>query len=358
MSRTRVSFALACATGLAFAFLLTSCAISSDVSGSLWGTVRRADNSPAIADATIECAGLVTFSNSSGEYSLEGIQPGDRVVYASASGFENYSNVVRVGESTRLDIAMEVYIPPARLFGYVTHSVFGPIEGALVELGDLSTATDSLGFYEFPNVQQETYHMTVTKDGYRTLSANVTPSSSDYEFDIDLKFLATTTLWATADATVFENSPDANAGSAPLLQLFDNGIMKETCLVQFDLEGLEETAEPVLATMRLYHTVEPGSEANRTMLVALILEPWEEMQVTWANAPSNSGPAAVSSEYENGRFEADVTSYFSDWLVGGDTNNGLYLDTPMDHEAGRFYFASREYFEPDERPHVVLDYAW
>ena len=161
-----------------------------------------------------------------------------------------------------------------------------------------------------------------------------------------------------ADATIFSEAPDANAGGYALMQLFDNGVLRENCLVSVDISGLEATAEPVLATLRLYHTEEEGSEATRTMMVARILNAWGEMNVTWQNAPNTTGPSSVSSVYEDNWFEADVTDYFEDWMNFGATNNGLYLDTPADHGSGRFYFASREYFVSEVHPHVVLDYAW
>jgi hypothetical protein len=357
MFRTR-GFLLAVATGLAFSFLLSSCALTSNLSGSLVGTVRDADTGQTIPYASVECAGLFTQADSNGEYSLEGIEPGDRVVYASASGYVNYSRVVHIDGVTGHDISMEPYVPSARMFGYVSHATFGPLEGATVNLGDLTTTTDATGYYEFPNVLQTTYAMSVSKDGYRTLSRNVTPNAEDYRFDVALKYLASATLPVIADATVFSETPDANSGSSSLLQLFANGILTETCFVLIDTTGVEDTAEPILATLWLYHTEAMGTEADRTMMVARVLGPWSEGTITWQNAPSTSGASSVSSTYEDNWFAANVTSYFSEWLNGGASNYGLYLDTAVNHDAGRFYFASREYFDSDVHPYVLLDYAW
>ena len=68
--RTRVIWAVAATTGLAFAFLLTSCALTSDRSGGLVGTVRSAQTALPISNAAVECAGLTTFSAADGSYEL------------------------------------------------------------------------------------------------------------------------------------------------------------------------------------------------------------------------------------------------------------------------------------------------
>jgi len=358
MLRTRVIWALAATTGLAFACLLTSCALTSDRSGTLVGTVRRADTAAAIPGAIVECAGLLAITDTSGDYEIEGISPGERVVSATANGFVDYSRVVDVGEATVHDIVMQIYVPPARIFGYVIHSTHGALGGATVIVGDLSTTTDAQGYYEFPNALQTQYQLTVIKDGYRTYTRQITPNASDFQFDVNLKYLASVTLSPVADANVFSQSPDANAGNSSFLRLFDNGAAKEAFFIRFDLEGIEETAEPVLATLRLYHTEDMGSEAGRTAMAARALSPWQELHITWLNAPSTTGASTAPSTYEDNWFEVVVTPYFTDWLVYGSTNNGLYVDTPSDHSTGRFYFASREYFVADVRPHVVLDYAW
>lgn len=359
MSAMHVTRALAVATGLALALLLFSCAFTSDLSGSLVGKVMVAGSSVPIPGALVECEGVVSVSAADGAYSLEGIPPGERAVFASADGYFDYSEVVTVEESALHDIYMAVYVGPARLFGYVRHATLGPIEGASVQLGDMNVVTDSQGYYEYPNLLQTSYFMTVTKDGYRQFSQNVHPTSEDFQFDVNVKKLATATLWSSADASVHENSPDTNSGHLPILDLFNNGFFHERFYIRFSLEGIEETAEPSTATLRLYHTQEEGDEASRTLLVARVLEFWSEGNVTWNNDPQTTGASSVQGVYELRWYEAEVASYFSDWLVPPvSANRGLLVDTPTQHEAGQFIFASRENGEEDKRPHVVLHYAW
>jgi len=354
----RVTRTLALATGLALALLLYSCAFTSDLSGSLVGKVMISGSSIPVGSAVIECDGVVAVSAADGTYSLEGIAPGERVVLASAAGYEDLSEVVAVEESTVHDIYMTVYVGPARLFGYVRHATIGPIEGAIVQIGVMNVVTDALGYYEYPNLQQTSYDMTVTKDGYRQFSGSVQPTSENFQFDVSVKKLATVTLWPNADASVYGRHPDTNNGNTTRLDLFNDGFVRERFYIRFSLDGIEETAEPSSALLRLYHREEEGDEASRTLLAERVCSSWSESNVTWNNDPATTDPSSVQGVYEQRWYEAEVGSYFSDWLIHGEANEGLLVDTPEQHGAGRFIFASREYWEEDKWPHVVLHYAW
>lgn len=359
MSTKRVFRVLACAAGLALALFLHSCALTSDLSGSLVGYVRVSGDVVPIASAVVECEGVTAVSAADGSYSMEGIPPGDRVVYATASGYFGYSEVVEVEESTLHDIHMNVYIGPARLYGYVSHATLGALEGAEVKIGDLTVVTDSLGYYEFPNLQQVSYSMTVTKDGYRSFSqGNVHPTSENYRFDVAVKKLATMTVWPLADAKVMTSAPDTNYGDEPELNLFNNQAWHERFYMRFDYTGIEATAEPSAATLRLYNVWEESSEIHRDVLVAGVLEGWHELVVTWIFAPQTTGATIAHSTYEDRWYEVDVTTYFRDWLVHQVVDHGILVDTPVDYVAGRFIFGSREHDVEAERPHVVLEYAW
>ena len=358
MSAKRVSRTLAVATGLALVLSLYSCAFTSDLSGSLVGKVMVAGSSIPIPGAIVECEGVAAISAADGAYSIEGIPPGDRVVFSSAGGYAGYSEVVTVEESTLHDIYMAVFIGPARLFGYVSHATLGPLEGAAVQIGDMVVVTDSLGYYEYPNLQQISYFMTVTKEGYRSFSQHVRPTSEDFQFDVSVKKLATATLWSIADAGVREGSPDENYGDDPELRLFYNEFYHERFYISFSLNGIEDTAEPSAATLRLYNTWEESGEEPRAILAASLIEPWYELVVTWAETLQTTGGTTAQSTYEDRWYEVDVGIYFSDWLTGGEENLGLLVDTLMDEVAGRFTFASREHEEEDKRAHVVLNYAW
>lgn len=357
MPTMRVSRVLAITSGLALALSLYSCAFTSDLSGSLVGKVMVAGSSIPIAGAFVECEGVAAVSAWDGRYSLEGIPPGDRVVYASAAGYSSYAQVVTVEESTVHDIYMGIPVGSARLFGYVSHAADGFLEGAAVQIGDMIVVTDSLGYYEYPNLEQVSYLMTVTKEGYRLFSRNVHPDSEDYRFDVNVLKLATVTLWPTADAGVIKDNPDANFGGSPELRFFNNEIHHERFFIRFPLDGLEETAEPSAATLWLYNTGVETNDEHRAVLVGRVTQSWLEDVVTWTNSPVTDASIALSA-YENRWYEVSVGTYFSDWLVYDRHNFGLLVDTPVHHVADRFVFASREHEEEDKRPHVVLDYAW
>jgi hypothetical protein len=149
-----------------------------------------------------------------------------------------------------------------------------------------------------------------------------------------------------------------NFGEVTELNLFNNEILHERFYVQLDLEGIEPTAEPSDATLRLYDVWEEGGEETRVILIAELLGGWQETSVTWANGPETTGASIAHSTYEDRWYEVDVTSYLRDWLADNMENFGFLVDTPVDHVVDRFISASREYEEGDKRPHVVLEYAW
>ena len=356
MSTRHVSGALAVATGLALTLWLCSCAFTSDLSGSIAGRVMIAGSSTPIPGALVECEGIISASGSDGYYSIGGIRPGDRVVSATASGYEAYSSDVNVGESTDLDIYMAV--GAARVFGHVRHATLGPLEGAIVQIGTRIVVTDSLGFYECANLQQINYLMTVAKPGYRSSSRNVRPTSEDYQVDVSVKKLATETLWSAADAGVYENSPDANYGDDTGLSLFNNEYFHERFYIRFPIVGIEDTAEPSVAALRMYNTWDESGEDPITILVASLIESWDELEVTWLDSLQTTGGANAQATHEDAWYEVDVGSYFSEWLVDDGENFGLLIDIPMEPGTGRLVFASREHEVEAERPHVVLNYAW
>ena len=359
MSRTRVYRVVAIATGLALALSLYSCALTStDLSGGLVGRVFRAGVSTPLSGAVVECEGVLAVSAVDGTYSLSGIPPGDRVVLASLLGYDDYSQIVGIDGATLHDVYLNPYVGPAELSGHVNHTVLGPIEGASVIIGDLTVITDSLGFYEYPDLAQETYSMVVTKDGFRSLSQDVHLTDEINVLDIGLKKLAQATVWSVADASILMGSPGMNFGDEPDLYLHNNQIVHERFYIRFDVTGIEPTAESSSAKLRLYDIWDIGEEDLRVMLVARPLWAWDESAITWANAPQTTGASVAGSTFEDRWYEVDVTTYFNDWLGGHADNFGLLVDSQTDHSAPRFVFASREYAETDKWPHVVLEYAW
>ncbi|HYW68501.1 MAG TPA: DNRLRE domain-containing protein [bacterium] len=359
MSTTRAYRILALATGLALVALLCSCAItSSDLSGSLIGRVLDFGTGFPIAGAVVECQGEISVSAADGSYSIAGIPTGDRVVSASAPGYDDYSEVVNVGESTLHDIHMQVDLGTARLYGYVSHSVLGVLEGATVSIGDLEVVTDPSGFYEYPDLEQTTYFMTVTKDSFRTHSRSVHPTSEDYRLDVELMKLGQAVIPADADATVLSGAPEENFGDEPDLYLHNDQIHHKRFLIRFDWGALEPTAQAVSAILRLYDTQDLGDEDPRITTVAMPLWSWSEMGVTWVNSPQTTGASGVTATFGDHWYEIEVTSYFAEWLSGQSDNHGILVDSEVDYLTPEFIFASREYAEVDKRPHVILEYAW
>ena len=349
--------AIGTALALACIVLIPACDLSPDLSGSLEGHVLVQGTSQIIGHAVVQCYGMSTHSDDSGRYALDGIPSGHEIVAASAPGYDDYAMLVSIQGPTVYDIEMSPTVLRAHLFGTVGHDIDGPVEGALVELGGFEVLTDSTGFYEYDDVPYATYQLNVTKSGYRDYSGPVHVNADECQCDVSIKKLASVTVYTDADTDMYEQLIEMNYGAETGLDLHYDESFHWKFVVSFPLD-LPESAEPMTATLRLYNIWMDGDADPRTILVARLLEPWDEMEVAWIDTLDSTGGATAEATYTPRWYEIDVREYVADWTVGGCENYGLEIDTLCDPDARRFSFASREYEEEDKRAHVVVEYAW
>jgi hypothetical protein len=349
--------AVAAATALAAAVVVSSCSFGPDPSGTLIGHVYKEGTLQPIPGAIVECQGLTATADATGSYSIEGIVPGVCAVSASAQGYEDYSSVVEVRHVTTDDIYLSVFVPKAHLFGTVSHAIEGPIRGATVDLGGAIVVSDSSGFYEYMSIPQGTYHVTVTKPGYRTYSTSLFHvDSAECQRDIGLKKLATADFAAQVDATRSEQQPSTNFGAAPTLELLHNDFYHRKFLIRIPV-ALPPSAEVVSAALRLAN-VGPGGEGQLSILTARVLASWDEMRITWADSLDTTGGSAASATYEAPWCEIDVTPHVAYWIGSGHMNYGLEVDASHEPDGASFSFASTEYADVALRPFLTVNYAW
>ena len=152
--------------------------------------------------------------------------------------------------------------------------------------------------------------------------------------------------------------PDTPLGMWPTLDLFNSPSWHFRFLICFDLTGLPATAVAEACTLRLTNTWEGSGEEAIPTLVARASTTWEELQVTWANAPSIEGASYAPTSFAPPVYDIDVTGALDDWLSGYAVNHGLTIDTDEDPTATRFSFASREHEEAALRPKLIVYYAY
>jgi len=71
-----------------------------------------------------------------------------------------------------------------RFYGYVKDTEGRPLQGAMVELGDLKQQTDATGYFQFPILSQHQVTLKVSLTGYEDFLQVVFLSVTDYRYDI------------------------------------------------------------------------------------------------------------------------------------------------------------------------------
>ncbi len=154
--------------------------VVSPATGSIEGTVK--DNTDvAIEGATVivEGTNLSAITNATGNYLLENVPTGEQEVTASADGYYSEKKTVTVTEdaTVTLECTLEA-IPPTSTWA-VSGTVTGNgslLEGATVTITETgqSATTEDGGSYSISDVEEGTYNITASADGYSSETKNVT----------------------------------------------------------------------------------------------------------------------------------------------------------------------------------------
>jgi subtilisin len=159
--------------GLARADLAVRAADESEpqTTGNIEGTVKD-DAETAIESATVVVEGtsLSTTTNADGYYLLENVPSGDQNVTASADGYNSETATVEVveGETATQDFTLQA-IQTYTVSGTVTDKdTEEPLKRATVTIEGTnhSATTESDGTYSIAGVEEGTYDITASADGY------------------------------------------------------------------------------------------------------------------------------------------------------------------------------------------------
>ena len=170
------------------------------------------------------------------------------------------------------------------------------------------------------------------------------------------------TVYADQDTFVHQDNNTQNYGSSSVISVGKNGTANLDIMLKFDLSTLPPDAVVESATLELFMVFNRAARAQSEVASCDIfpyvnLGPWQEMSVTWDNAPNygynwdpaSSDPATVSS------WQWDVTNSVDDWMRGVTTNYGFRLRG--DRETLCFEdFQSREYGSASARPRLIVTY--
>jgi hypothetical protein len=172
------------------------------------------------------------------------------------------------------------------------------------------------------------------------------------------------TIYAHQDTYIKEDDGNTNFGdSSPLMAGNYSGYERDI-LLKFDLSALPADAVVVEATLKLTFPFNYAGQVTRQTAVCDIFPDvntggWQEMTVTWNNAPGygGHGDPATTIPDTGSSMTWDVTNAVDDWERGTLANNGFRLrgdrTTPNCGQA----FMTRDVGFDDWKPQLIVTYT-
>lgn len=344
------------------------------------GHVYLDGSSIVVPDVVVICGDVYDTTDTEGYYHLEDITAQTHKLFARKNHYVSFEIRVMLENDTTIPI----HLASASLTGVVEHRLYGPIDGAKVEVGEAATFTNSDGSYHLPTAPQGTHQIAVSHPDYDSTGHQVTIGADGGRHDVIMTVAICDTIPVEQDASIthsqFEGCSDCpdwgdvdqNYGSADQLKLeyflkTEPGPPRKTYVAQtrilLQLPQLPEGADRMNMSdisLLLYSTVELQRTEYITMrLTASDGELWEENYVTWADSPRPSSLLYAAVLVQPGQSVSfDVMPLLKEF---GPQGVSVVLQKeeigPAD-PAQRLTFWSSEAPEPDLRPMIVVKYSY
>ncbi len=156
--------------------------------GTISGTVTNETNAAPIPGATILVLSNFTLigtalTDANGNYSINDLAPGNYIVIASAPNFDNSAVGATVTTSNTTIVNFALAVSPGMISGNVSTAGPTPIPGATIEVRNefviIATAiTDPSGNYNIPDLEPDTYTVTVIASDFQSQTTNATVVSN------------------------------------------------------------------------------------------------------------------------------------------------------------------------------------
>jgi PKD repeat protein len=138
-------------------------------------------------------------------------------------------------------------------------------------------------------------------------------------------------------------------------------------LIAFDLSGIPEGSVILDAKLSLYANPNTPQSHNHSQLsgsneafLERVVEPWNDLTVTWNNQPNTSSENQVwlhPSNYELEDYtDIDVTGLMNDIFHDPESNFGMMISLKTEVYYRSLVFASSNHENPEKRPKLVILY--
>jgi hypothetical protein len=168
-------------------------------SGVIYGFVYNADEE-SLKNVTVNITGN-NFSDSTttdedGYYEFNGLKEGNYTLTYEKSGYQTHTEDISLGEGEEMDlgtIIMET-VENGMIYGYVVNIRGNPIEYVRLKLKGIKTKTtkqtssDADGFFEFSDLEADTYIITAKKKGFKPVNQRIKLGDGEVtDIEIEMK---------------------------------------------------------------------------------------------------------------------------------------------------------------------------
>lgn len=155
--------------------------------GNLSGTVTEKGSNKNLSGVSVQLNEKISTTDQNGSYSLEDIPVGTYNLTAKLDLYNDFSKSITIKKGdNKLNFQLTVKQLYTNIYGNVTNGLGNPVQGALIELAGNQQITPGTGFYQFASVPQGMHNIVVTKDGYEDFKRNISLSSPDFRYDIQM----------------------------------------------------------------------------------------------------------------------------------------------------------------------------
>lgn len=172
------------------------------------------------------------------------------------------------------------------------------------------------------------------------------------------------------DAFIYDLEPSENFFDHPnfMASAWTNGMQftRVRCLIDFLPQSLPEDIQVLDARLSLYSYDSPSNgphsnlSGSNASLLQRIVEPWEEMNVTWVNQPETTTENQVTLEASTFAIQdyedIDITALVQDMIANPSQGHGLMIRLITEDFYRAMVFGSGDNPNPDLRPKVVITY--
>jgi hypothetical protein len=167
--------------------------------GVLFGFVYDEDDNP-MKDVTVAITGSGNSgseeTDDDGYYEFRDLSAGDYTITYEKEGYQTQTVEVTLeeGDKKEVETVTMILVEKGKIYGYVVDIKSDPIESVRLKLKGIGTkavkrtSTDADGFFEFTNLEADTYVIFASKKGYKKTKSTIKlEEGEDGEIEIEMK---------------------------------------------------------------------------------------------------------------------------------------------------------------------------